>query len=344
MRPSMDVASFSATKGRIRCSRANRNGALRAAASLPSSPCSAATPRRRRTSSPPRACGSGSRIAATTRRTPAARIASVHGGVWPWWAQGSRVTMSVAPRAASPARASAFTSAWGPPYSSWKPSPTTAPSRRTTAPTKGFGATRPQPRRARSRARRMASASGPRSEAEADADTSVDMPRGGVEVAVAGTELLVPAGLIADLAHELHRHKVEPGVREQHLAIVGHAGGDCLDDGIKRGIVVEPQMAGAAVVIEPEAGRHVEQDEPHAGRDAEVGRLEVGVELEVVSPGEVAELHAWQGAPHHAHRDGRNREGAVQDPHPCAVADAQRHTADPGRVGIDRQLVEIRRQ
>src|SRR5436309_979099 len=126
MRPSMDVASFRATKGRVLCSRANRNGALRAAASSANSPCSTAT------------------------------------------------------------------------------------------------------------ARRMASASGPRSEAETDADPSVDVPRFGVEVAVGGAELLVLAGLVAELGHELHRHEVEPGVREQHLAIVGHGHGDRLDSGVQR--------------------------------------------------------------------------------------------------------------
>jgi hypothetical protein len=35
---------------------------------------------------------SGSTIAATTRDAPLARIASVHGGVRPWWQQGSSVT------------------------------------------------------------------------------------------------------------------------------------------------------------------------------------------------------------------------------------------------------------
>ena len=36
--------------------------------------------------------GFGSCIAATTRLTPAAISASQHGGVRPWWLQGSRVT------------------------------------------------------------------------------------------------------------------------------------------------------------------------------------------------------------------------------------------------------------
>ena len=41
--------------------------------------------------------------------------ASVHGGVLPWWSQGSSVTYAVAPRARSPACCSATTSACGPP-------------------------------------------------------------------------------------------------------------------------------------------------------------------------------------------------------------------------------------
>ncbi len=40
----------------------------------------------------PSTFGNGSRIAATTRDTPAATSASAQGGVLPVWAQGSRVT------------------------------------------------------------------------------------------------------------------------------------------------------------------------------------------------------------------------------------------------------------
>ena len=47
--------------------------------------------------------GSGRSEPATTRATPAASTASTHGGVVPWWAHGSIVTKSVAPRARSPA-------------------------------------------------------------------------------------------------------------------------------------------------------------------------------------------------------------------------------------------------
>ena len=40
----------------------------------------------------PATWGSGSSTPTTTRRTPAAMMASVQGGVRPWWAHGSRVT------------------------------------------------------------------------------------------------------------------------------------------------------------------------------------------------------------------------------------------------------------
>src|SRR5439155_604228 len=117
--PSSNVASFSATNGRSACSRANRNGAFNAAAASASRPIDTITPLARRTAAPPCACGSGSEIAATTRATPAARIAAVQGSVLPRCAHGSRFTTSVAPRARSPAARRATTSACGPPYSAW---------------------------------------------------------------------------------------------------------------------------------------------------------------------------------------------------------------------------------
>src|SRR6266550_4063733 len=119
IRPSIDVASLSATKGRSACSRANRNGAFNAAPASASRPIATLTPRPRSTAAPPRACGSGSGTAATTRATPAATIASVQGGVLPWCAHGSRFTTRVAPRARSRAAWRATTSACGPPYSAW---------------------------------------------------------------------------------------------------------------------------------------------------------------------------------------------------------------------------------
>src|SRR6267143_3841210 len=83
IRPSMDVASLSATQGRSVCCLVKRNGAFSAAASSASRPICVSMPARFSTSTPPRASASGSRTAATTRRMPAARIASVQGGVLP---------------------------------------------------------------------------------------------------------------------------------------------------------------------------------------------------------------------------------------------------------------------
>ena len=85
---------------------------------------------------------------------PAANTASVHGGVWPWWQHGSSVTTSVAPRADSPADSRATTSACASPKAVCHPSPRTRnSSSTTTAPTAGFGSTRPSPRTARAAAR-----------------------------------------------------------------------------------------------------------------------------------------------------------------------------------------------
>ena len=74
------------------------------------------------------------------RRIPAAMIASVHGGVRPWWLHGSSVLTSVAPTAASPARRSASRSACAPPGGCVAPMAMICPSASTTtAPTHGFG-------------------------------------------------------------------------------------------------------------------------------------------------------------------------------------------------------------
>ena len=64
----------------------------------------------------PATSGFGSRIAITTRPTPAAISASAQGGVRPWCEQGSSVTTTVAPRTSAPRAAasrSAITSACG---------------------------------------------------------------------------------------------------------------------------------------------------------------------------------------------------------------------------------------
>ena len=46
---------------------------------------------------------------------PALTIASVQGGVRPWWQQGSSVTYIVAPIGSATQAPSAATSAWSPP-------------------------------------------------------------------------------------------------------------------------------------------------------------------------------------------------------------------------------------
>src|SRR5207245_1126206 len=153
IRPSIEVASLSATNGRSACWCANRNGALSAAAASASTPNDTATP--------------------------------------------------------------------------WRMS----------APTRGFGATRPQPRHARSRAHRIADRSAGRSESEAEADASEDMPRLGIEVPERGGEALVLPGLEPQLGHELHRGEAEPRVGEQYYAGVGRIDDDRTRAGRQNGIV-----------------------------------------------------------------------------------------------------------
>mmetsp|Transcript_31883 Transcript_31883/g.92342 ORF Transcript_31883/g.92342 Transcript_31883/m.92342 type:complete len:206 (+) Transcript_31883:375-992(+) len=79
-----------------------------------STPCSLSLAR-----PPPLTRGLGSTTPATTRATPAARSASQHGGVLPWWLHGSSDTYAVDPLARSPACLSANTSAWGSPAFGW---------------------------------------------------------------------------------------------------------------------------------------------------------------------------------------------------------------------------------
>src|SRR6185312_6156655 len=98
--------------------------------------------------------GFGSRAPTTTRATPASTISSAQGGLDPQCAHGSSETYSVAPRARSPATASATASPCRPP-GSVTPSATTWPSATTTAPTVGFGYARPAAARASSTARTM---------------------------------------------------------------------------------------------------------------------------------------------------------------------------------------------
>ena len=97
------------------------------------------------------------RILIRRRRPPDAGVddRGAHGPVRPVWLHGSSVQYSVAPRAAIPASASAWTSACGRPPAGC-PVPTTTPSSSTTtAPTIGLGLVRPRPRSARASARAM---------------------------------------------------------------------------------------------------------------------------------------------------------------------------------------------
>src|SRR4051812_27407126 len=127
----------------------------RARAANSPSATTTSTPSSRRMPRPrPEAFSVGSSEPTTTRARPASMIASVHGGVWPWWQQGSSETYSVAPRrSASPHASSAARSACAAPYAACQPSPSVSPSRQTTAPTSGLGLVRPRPCSASSMAR-----------------------------------------------------------------------------------------------------------------------------------------------------------------------------------------------
>src|SRR5918997_3348200 len=159
-RPSSVPATFQTTNGR--CSRTP----VSHAPSAPSSAACCSTPSstsmlaaRSRAAPPPASC-LGSGTATTTRATPAATSASVHGPVRPVCAHGSRVTTAVPPRARPPAWTSARTSACGPPGGAVAPSPTVVPSAAsTTAPTAGFGPVVPRTPVPSSRARAMAESS-----------------------------------------------------------------------------------------------------------------------------------------------------------------------------------------
>ncbi len=81
--------------------------------------------------------------------------ASAHGGVRPWWLQGSRETYTVAPSTDSFAAASARASACGSPARSCQPSAITRPSFTITQPTLGLGVDVLRPRSVSARARTM---------------------------------------------------------------------------------------------------------------------------------------------------------------------------------------------
>ena len=118
MAPSSDSPAFNVTCARPRVMKRPHGASTRSASrcSAPPKPSRTSTPAAARARAPwPATLGFGSRTANTTRRTPARRIASVHGAVRPTWLHGSSVTKSVAARARSPAPRSATTSAWSSP-------------------------------------------------------------------------------------------------------------------------------------------------------------------------------------------------------------------------------------
>ena len=92
--PSSVIADLKSTCGRpLRACL--RKAWLSSRARIAGSPSATttSTPSSRRMPSPrPDAFSVGSSEATTTRRMPASRIASVQGGVWPWWQQGSSET------------------------------------------------------------------------------------------------------------------------------------------------------------------------------------------------------------------------------------------------------------
>lgn len=94
--PSSVIAAFTVTKGvrwTIQWLNASFSRAASVATSLAASAKSTFTPALRNISNPlPAWLGLGSVVATTTRRMPAARIASVQGGVRPCVQQGSSVT------------------------------------------------------------------------------------------------------------------------------------------------------------------------------------------------------------------------------------------------------------
>ena len=92
VRPSRLMPSLIRSQGRPRSIR-EKKPRLSSRASASISPDSTAMPASRNFASPaPFTASKGSRVAATTRVTPAATNASAQGGVRPWCAQGSSVT------------------------------------------------------------------------------------------------------------------------------------------------------------------------------------------------------------------------------------------------------------
>ena len=185
-------------------------------------------PARRSSARPrPRTSGFGSATATTTRATPESRTSGAHGGVRPWWAHGSSVTYSVAPRARGPACRSATTSAWGPPARSCQPSPTRGRRGRSRSRRPGWGSSRPARARRASSARRISARRAAARKAHAQAPTS-EPANASASNGSRSSGLLADADVAdrhAELAHDRDRdaalrRAVELGQHEP-----GHAAG-----------------------------------------------------------------------------------------------------------------------
>ena len=152
--PSSVIADLKTTSGRpVRACLRKGWLSRRAASAISPSTKVTSTPSSRSIPGPrPAAFEVGSSEAITTRAIPAATIASVHGGVRPWWQQGSSETYRVAPEGSSSQAASAIRSACASPGGCVVPSPITLPALTITAPTMGFGLVCPRTRPASSMA------------------------------------------------------------------------------------------------------------------------------------------------------------------------------------------------
>src|SRR5258706_7067005 len=205
MRPSRLAASFSVVKGRPRSTRERKPSWRRAQASA-STPTETSMPAARSLRTPsPAVRGSGSIMPITTRRGRAAVAASTQGGVRPKCAHGSSVTYRVEPRAATPARASARSSACGTPPSAVRALASTRRPFATSAPTHGFGAVRPRPRSATRTAAR------------------IHAPSASESVTVFGRQIVHGVAEVLDRAEaEIHRHEAQPRDRIERAQLRLH--------------------------------------------------------------------------------------------------------------------------
>src|SRR2546426_11256850 len=184
-----------------------------------------------------------------------------------------------------------------------------------TAPTIGFGATRPQPRRARSGARSMAARpAGAPQESEPNADPSEGMCRFGIEVRELRDVGLVLARLQANLAYELHRREGESTIHEHYGARVRGVDHDCPGGG--RTVIESDVRIHRLVAVDPDSGRDIHQDELPARNRTIAVAFEIHGEFEVVpsarSGAQRTVTKAWHSAMHPAHRDRGDREAAVE--------------------------------